>query len=269
MEDLTYIWFKRKILKLTGIDLEGYRNPQMHRRINFIMKKTGAKTFVEYYKILEKDKNALENFENFITINVSTLFRDPNKWIALEEKYLPLLIENRKENYLKIWSAGCANGAEVYSIMIILKELLRKSYNLNYKIIATDIDKNILQQAKEGVFNKIEIVNVKGEFLKKHFKESGNGLFKIKEEIKKGIDFKIHNVQDEPIGKDFDLIICRNVLIYFTEEAKNKICKKFADSLRERGILLLGATEIIFNSNEIGLKNLSGGFYQKQNYEEN
>lgn len=263
MENLSVKWFKKKVLELTELDLESYKNMQMDRRIDFIMKKKGVKTHVEYYKILKTDKNALEEFKNFITINVSTLFRDPEKWKELGEKYLPYLIKNKKIKYLKIWSAGCSNGAEVYSTIITLKELFKKGYPTSYEIIATDIDKNILEEAKKGIFTKREMVNVEDKFLKNYFTEIDNGLFKVKNDIKTAIDFKNYDILNEPVGSDFDLILCRNVLIYFTEDAQNKIYKKLADSLRDSGILFAGGTEIIFHHKKIGLKNLSMCFYQK------
>lgn len=144
---------------------------------------------------------------------------------------LPLL---KPAKTLKVWSAACSTGEEPYTLSMILS---RQKGLTDYQIIATDIDDKVLQKAKEGVYQERSLQEVPKEMKELYFTQDGN-RFKVKDEIRKNIRFQKHNLLADPYEKDFDIIVCRNVLIYFTEEAKEKIYHKFSGSLKNKGFCL-------------------------------
>ena len=171
---------------------------------------------------------------------------------------VPELINKFGKN-LKIWSAACSTGDEPYSLVMALS----KHVPLNQiKIYATDIDKQILEKAKLGLYNEKSIENVPEEFKKKYFTKVGPS-YKISDEIKSRVEFKQHNLLKDPYPKDLHMIVCRNVLIYFTEEAKDEVFRKFCDCLYSKGVLFIGSTEQIINYKEIGYQRKNSFYYDK------
>lgn len=262
LPDLQYNWFKQSFHKLSGIDLNGYRDAQMKRRIKSFLISMGVGNFTELYKVLENDKKILENFKIYLTINVSYFFRDTEKWDEFRNKYLPLLLEKNK--MLKIWSAGCSIGCEPYTLSILLEEYNKKCI-FNYSILASDIDVQAVNLAKAGVYNAETLKYLKGSFvLQEYFAKEESGNFKINDKARKNITFQINNLLSGDLTKaNFDFILCRNVVIYFDESAKAKLYKKFYNALNNKGILFTGGSEIIFNCETLGFKNLAMCFYQK------
>lgn len=254
---MDYEGFKKRILAITGIDLNSYKQKQAERRINTLLRRLNIESYDEYCRILEKDMQRQKEFLDYFTINVTEFFRTPIKFKELETKILPQLLQ--KNNSLKIWSAGCSNGAEAYSVAIILNELSPQG---RHKIIGTDIDLEMLRKARIGVYGENEMGQVPPEILNKYFHVQGKE-FHLHEEIKKKVEFKRHNLLFDPYEKNCDLILCRNVVIYFTEEAKDKIYFQFYESLRPGGVLFVGGTERIPNYQEIGFKSISPFFYQR------
>jgi len=160
---------------------------------------------------------------------------------------------------LKIWSAACSNGAEPYSLAIILDEL---TPGVNHVIDATDIDRKILQLAQQGYYKKDLLKNIPSKRVNKYFTQEGEGYY-IKPEIKKMVRFKQHDLIKEKFSKGYDLIVCRNVTIYFTRETQNVLYQKFWEALNEGGVLFTGVTECILNHRELGYSAISPWFYQK------
>jgi len=194
---------------------------------------------------------------NYITINVSEFFRNPERFQELESKIFPELL--KENNRLKIWSAACSYGAEPYTMAMMLEKMpLVKGY----KILATDIDKQILERAKLGKYSAQDVKNVDKALVSKYFKQENNDYL-LSESLKKNIEFKHHDLLRDNYDKGFDLIVCRNVVIYFTDEAKDKIYRQFYQSLRKGGFLFVGGTERIHNYREIGFENTYPFFYKK------
>lgn len=254
---LTYQKFKEEASRLCGVDLALYKSQQMDRRIHSLMNMWGLKDYEEYLTVLKTDTVRFKEFVKKLTINVSEFFRNPERFFELWHQIIPELLSERAG--IKIWSAGSSNGAEPYSVAIILKEL-RASHRAS--ILATDIDAEILAKARKGVYIQNEVKSLPPELLKKYFHEE-EGFFHLAEEVKKEVTFRRHNLLLEEFETDFDLIICRNVVIYFTEEAKNNLYKKFNRSLRRGGFLLVGGTEPLLNYKEWGFEVYSPSFYRK------
>ncbi|WP_409068668.1 CheR family methyltransferase [Clostridium sp. FAM 1755] len=254
--DLEY--FEEWVLKDFGINLKAYKQNQLQRRILSLMSRVGVNSVEEYINLLKKDKDQRIKFLDFITINVSEFFRNPEIFDELEKK-IKIELLNNTSGSLKIWSAACSIGAEPYSLSIIMDEI---SPNKKHKIIATDLDMTILQRAKEGIYAQAEIKNVKKERIEKYFTKEGE-KYKIKSSIKNVVTFKKHDLILDNYEKDFDLIVCRNVVIYFNQDIKGNIYKKFSESLKKGGLLFVGATESIYNYKDYGFEKVSTFIYRK------
>lgn len=253
-----YEEFKKDIFALTKIDLNSYKEKQMKRRIDTLITKNGINNYKDYLALIKKDNEKFEQFVNFLTINVSEFYRNPEQWAILEKEVFPSLIQRFGKN-LKIWSAACSTGDEPYSLVMALSKHLPVN---QVKIIATDIDKQVLDKARMGLYNEKSIAAVPAEFKKKYFKKIGNS-YQISDEIKRQVEFKQHNLLKDPYPTGCNLIVCRNVLIYFTEEAKEDIYKKFNGALTKDGILFIGSTEQIMNYRELNYERKQSFFFQK------
>lgn len=258
MDDQSYLYLKKKILKLTNIDLDSYKSEQMRRRLNSFLVVNGVDNIADYGFRLESNPVMLEKLKDFLTINVSEFFRDAPLFERLKTFILPQLLKNSRR--LNIWSAGCSHGAEPYSIAMLLESI---SPYLNHRILATDLDEGALIQARAGgPYSPAEVKNTPSGFILKHFTLSA-GNYTLNEKIRQKIEFRCQNLLCDEFESGFDLIMCRNVTIYFTEEANKRLKQKFCHSLKEGGVLFIGSTEVMFNSQSIGFKELETCFYQK------
>ena len=251
--DFFYSWVKSNL----HIDLNAYKEKQLQRRIATIMKNSGASDLREYAKRISQDQEIKNIFLDYITINVTEFFRNKEIFEQYETVIKDVLIPRFKS--INIWSAACSVGAEPYSIAIILDK-----YNLykGNKILATDIDDNILKKAQKGVFYDHQLKNVSSKNLAHYFKQQDNQYI-IDEKIKDMVSFKKHDLILDQYQKNLHSIVCRNVTIYFKNEAKDQIYAKISQSLVSGGVLFTGATESIYNPKEIGLKKLSTFIYEK------
>jgi len=250
--------FKEQVRQAFGLDLNSYKENQLRRRLTGYLARLNLAGFPELYARLQSDRRAYEAFLDFLTINVSEFFRDPLRWMELEKEILPRLLAG-KQGGLKIWSAACANGAEPYSLAILLKEFT--PYR-RHRLLATDIDQNILEQARQGRYHSDAVRHVSKERLSKFFEQAGSN-FVLKEEVKKMVDFRRHDLLTQPFEDGWDLIVCRNVSIYFTRAAQDQLNGKLTRSLAAGGFLFIGGSEMIFNYKELGLERISTSFYQK------
>jgi chemotaxis protein methyltransferase CheR len=265
MEQEVYLKIRSSVKKMLNIDLSGYKDEQMKRRLDSWIIRMGDPSWDAYFSRLTTQENELSRFRDYLTINVTEFFRDSDRWNALKVNILPGLIADirnskQTDRKLRIWSAGCSIGAEPYTLLMILEEL---SPTIGFSILATDLDRGALEKAKNGgPFRQDEVKNLNEKQLSRYFRKDFPPYF-IKEEHTKKIIFQEKNLITDPYDKDFDLIVCRNVIIYFTSDVKSVLNLKFKNALRTGGILFLGGTEIISRPIEFGLKNMSISFYQK------
>lgn len=255
----SYEVFKADVFQLTKIDLNAYKERQMKRRIDSLITKNHYTTYKQYVEALKKDKVLFDEFVNYLTINVSEFYRNPEQWVLLEKQILPELL--KKSPTLKIWSAACSTGDEPYSLVMLLSKFMPLS---KIKIIATDIDKQVLDKARMGLYNVKSLKGLPDEFLKKYFTKVSDTSYQISDEIKKCVELKEHNLLKDPYPDRCDLIVCRNVLIYFTEEAKDGIYKKFHAALKPGCFLFVGSTEQIIQPEKMGYSTYQSFFYQKK-----
>lgn len=253
-----YERFKKDVLQLTNIDLNFYKEKQMRRRIDTLATKNGCTDYEGFTRLIKSDKSKFEQFVNFLTINVSEFYRNPDQWKMMDEVVIPKLLKEQGRT-LKIWSAACSTGDEPYSLAMAFSKHIPLS---NIRITATDIDKQVIAHAQVGLYNEKSVAGVPEDLKKKYFTKVG-GSYQIADEIKRCVTFKEHNLLKDVYPKDYDLILCRNVVIYFTDDAKNMIYRNFFQSLKPHGVLFIGSTEQITNYREIGFARLSSFFFEK------
>jgi chemotaxis protein methyltransferase CheR len=258
LEDVELSFFVRRMSRLTGWDLSSYKREQMRRRLGAVMARTGARNLIDLANMLERDPSRVDEIRDQLTINVSEFFRDPERWQYLEERILPAILrENRRP---AIWRAGCSNGAEPYSLAMAMTDLAPHG---NCRILATDIDRGILERARAGSgYTSSDVRNVSRTRLAKYFRQERD-RYAVVDSIRHAVEFRRQNLLADPFEGGFDLIVCRNVVIYFTEEAKNALFDRLSLSLREGGILFVGGTEMLPRGSAERLTSIALGFYRR------
>ncbi|HDD44973.1 MAG TPA: protein-glutamate O-methyltransferase CheR [Candidatus Desulfofervidus auxilii] len=267
----------KKLKEKTGYDFSQYRQGTIKRRIAKRLWTIGVKDIQTYITILERDLNECKRLIQELTIKVSQFFRNPYVFEILNIMILPEILEIKKKQkdcMIRIWSAGCAYGEEAYSIAMLLMEHLKQKKIFNdYKIsiFATDIDEKALIKAKQGIYDEEAVLEVKKKFLDKYF--IYNGLYKVTDEIKQLVNFYEHDVTSQrqiaPPGGvicNYDMILCRNLLIYLSDPLQKRVISNFSKSLNPGGYLILGESEYIPKEFEeiFILKDRHGKIYQKR-----
>jgi chemotaxis protein methyltransferase CheR len=254
-----YDSFKSQVYLLTNINLNAYKERQMKRRIDAFISRRNLSTYHTFITELNKNPDLLKDFINYLTINVSEFFRNPEQWSQLEKDIIPYLLKNFGDK-LKIWSAACSTGDEPYSMVMVLSKFLPLS---KIRIFATDIDNEVLEKARIGLYNEKSLKGIPDEFIAKYFTKINSNTYQVSEQIRSCVTFNNHNLLDNNYLQRCDLIVCRNVLIYFTEEAKDEIYHKFNASLKAGGILFVGSTEQIIQPQRYNFSSCQSFFYKK------
>ena len=240
--------------KERGFDFSGYRSSMVERRMGKRLTPTKCADVPEYLQYLKQHPHELDNLVDVLTINVSRFFRNTLAFDYIADKILPAIVFDKKSGRdpsLRIWSAGCATGEEPYSIGILIQELERKErLNLRVNIFATDIDEKVLKKAKKAVYPYASIKSIKYRLLKRYFEDQGK-RFQLIPKIQKMVTFSFFDILDkrsyappESVFGGFDMIFCKNVLIYFSQEYQERIFDKLHRSLAKGGYLVLGRAEI-------------------------
>ncbi|HBF11200.1 MULTISPECIES: CheR family methyltransferase [Thermotoga] len=250
-------WFVKEVERRFGLNLSSYKPQRVKRRTELLLRKYNV-DYRKYLEMLVQNRKYLDEFLDKMTINVTEFFRNPEKWWELRDDVIPLISQNTLR--MRFWSAGCSSGEEPYSLAILVHEL-----KLSHKtwILATDIDIGVLRKAQEGIYEERSLVNTPQEYVEKYFEKLPDGRYRIKDFVKKTVEFRRHDLLKDPFEKNLDLIVCRNVVIYFEPEAKNELYRKFAESLKVGGFLFVGNTERIFNYKELGFEIYRPFIYRK------
>lgn len=245
-EEQSFQFLLHRIKKVKGLDFSEYRSACLKRRIDTRLRVHRLQNYNEYMQFLSKNPEEYDELLNAATINVSEFFRDKSAWDIVEQKILPMIIQqkiDKNKRIIRLWSAGSSRGEEAYTLAILFYEILKSQINkFNIKIYGTDIDKASLKDAKSGIYNPSSVQNIRKDRLNKYFNFDGKN-YKIKDEIKALTHFQSKDlVLAEPL-EHIDFIICRNVLIYFTKALQTKVMDKFNIALQPAGFLMLGKTE--------------------------
>jgi chemotaxis protein methyltransferase CheR len=212
----------------------------------------------EFCTSLRRDKDFVYQLKDFLTINVSEFFRDPAQFALLNSVVIPDIL--RHKSRLKVWSAGCSHGGEPYSIAMLLDQA---STGTRHEIVATDLDDRILAKAKlGGPYSQSDVRAVMPGVVNEYFRKEGADFW-VKDDIKKRVAFSKQNLLKDQFKSGFDLIICRNVVISFTDEAKTQLNGKFHDALRPGGWLFIGGTETLLGADTLGFERVRSSLYKK------
>lgn len=254
---MDFSWFKQQVFRRWRINLEGYKEKQLKRRIDGLMDLAGVSGYAEYLRLLEKDEVQRSRFFDKITINVSEFFRNPEVFQVMEREIIPHLLD--RQGMFRVWSAACSNGAEPYSVAIIVDELGARGRCV---IEGTDVDRNILKMAEAGRYDQSAVRNVSPGRLMKYFVKEDD-CYILKDWIKKMVSFRHHDLLIDRYPQGYDLILCRNVTIYFNSDVQTRIYQQLLGSLKPGGVLCIGATESILRYWEIGFERISPWFYRR------
>jgi chemotaxis protein methyltransferase CheR len=240
--------------KKRGFDFSGYRPSMLERRIGKRLTPTKCDGFPEYLKYLKNYPEELDELVDVLTINVSRFFRNTLAFDYVADRILPAIVSEKKRSRdpsLRIWSAGCATGEEPYSIAILIRELQRKEpFDLAVNIFATDIDEKTLKRAKRALYSYESIKNIKYRLMKRYF-EPKRKRFQLTTKIQEMVDFSAFDMiskrgyaPPESVFGNFDMIFCKNVLIYFSKKYQDRIFDKLYRALAKGGYLVLGRAEV-------------------------
>jgi chemotaxis protein methyltransferase CheR len=252
-----YEAFCRLVFTATRLDLRAYKRGQMERRIRSMAEHAGAPELSLFWQKLRRDPAAMRTFLDRITINVSEFFRNPERFEELRTLVLPELL--RAGRPLSVWSAGCSYGAEPYALYILLQQA---APGAAHRVLASDIDDGILVAARQGIYAEADLKQVPPHLRRRYFAASGTGI-QVAEACRRGVEFRRHDLLRDPYPPNQDLILCRNVVIYFTDEAKHRVFSHFYGALRPGGCLLVGNTERIADAAAIGFRQLRPFWYQR------
>ncbi len=244
-DDQEFLVLQKRIFTERGLDLRQYREKCLKRRINMRLRATGTNTYPEYLAVLRREPSEYERLFDVLTINVTNFFRDKNTYRVIEKTVIPELVSSKKrqgKKLIRIWSAGCASGEEPYSLAILFHQVLGKRIaNYLISIYATDIDAKVLANAKRAEYEDDTVSKVDENILKKYFNHDLK--YSLKEEIKQMVKFKRDDLISGKSLTHLDIIICRNVFIYFIKDLQAKLIDKFYEGLNQGGYLIIGMTE--------------------------
>lgn len=239
---------KNKLTSTINFQAQQYGESHLKRRLRVRMRIVDTKTFREYSNYLDKNPEEYEKLSKILTVNVTEFFRNPSTFDTIKNMVIPQIIgqkRNTGKKSIRIWSAGCSDGKEVYSLTILLHEFLKDEIN-DYliTIFASDIDKEILDKGRVGWYSKNEINGIERRYLHKYFVEDGEG-YKVTSQLKRFVKFEKRDLITDKKHTMLDLILCRNVVIYFSTPLKMRLYMDFYNALGKGGYFVMGKTETL------------------------
>ena len=247
----------REVRGMLGVDLSQYKPAQVWRRVNGFATARGLCDADALVAKARQDAVLRQAFLDMLTINVSEFFRNPEAWETLVDRYLKSMLRGQRR--VRIWSAGCSLGYEPFTLAMLAREIAPSAM---VEILATDLDETILSRARTATYTEAQMAGVSDERRARFFRRAED-KWQAKPELQAVVDFKRHDLLKDAYERPFDLICCRNVVIYFTESAKADLYRRFRDSLWPGSILFLGATESIPNARTVGLEPAGLSFYRR------
>lgn len=234
-----YTAFCEGLHRLCNVDLLQYRRTQMERRVRTFAERRGKPALLDYLALLAADPGELDLLLDRVTINVSQLWRNPVQWQTVAEEVVPPLAQAGR---IRAWSAGCSYGAEVYTIAAICREVVPRA---KLEIRGSDIDERVIARARHGFFSDADMRTVPPRSAERWFTRVADG-WQVSEELRAVARFAVENLLEcTPKPGAYDLVTCRNMVIYITEASREVLHRKLADSLRPGGWLIVGSTERI------------------------
>lgn len=229
-----------------GFDFTGYKRPSLMRRVQHRMQMIQIHSYCNYLDYLQVHPQEFVHLFSTILINFTSFFRDASAWDYVAAQIVPQIVAGKSESEpIRVWSAGCASGEETYTLAMILAEAQGvEQYNARVQIFSTDVDEEALNFARKGSYLSSQVVGIPPTLLERYF-EQADDRYIIRQDLRRKIIFCRHNlIQDAPISK-IDLLVCRNVLIYFNKEAQIRTLARFHFGLKDSGFLFLGSAEMM------------------------
>jgi chemotaxis protein methyltransferase CheR len=243
-----YVGFCDGLRQICGIDLSQYKRPQMERRLRAFFERRGIFRLTDSLPTLRRDPTELEALLDRVTINVSQLWRHPEQWRRLEAQILP---ELAKAGRVRAWSAGSSYGAEAYTLAAVCRQAIPTT---NVRIVGTDIDARVVARAKEAKFTPEDARGVDERLMNRFFNRTADGWY-AKPELRAMVRFEVADLlRLHPAAASYDLILCRNTVIYFAEPIRDALHARIATALRPGGYLVIGPTERVSDSASMGLE---------------
>lgn len=247
-KDFKYI--RNLISEHTGIVLAEHKVDMVYGRLTRRLRELNLTSFDDYLSNLESDEQELIHFVNALTTNLTSFFREKHHFEFLSSKLLPQIMKNKASKRLRIWSAGCSSGEEPYTIAMTVRSIIPQNSGWDVKILATDLDSNMVKKGSDGVYTEERVTGLSEQQMKKWVKKGKgdtNGMVKMDDQLREMITFKQLNLMHEwPMKGPFDLIFCRNVLIYFNKDTQAMLFDRYADMLVDEGHLLIGHSESMY-----------------------
>ncbi|PWJ38420.1 CheR family methyltransferase [Sediminitomix flava] len=233
----------------TGNNFNYYLQGNLYRRLKEILKKKKIPTPEYYYEYLKSEPNEVLSLERFFLIGVTEFFRDLEVWNYLSEYIIPKIVDDYKNSdseQIKVWCAGVSTGEEAYTIaMLINEELERRNLFIKIKIFATDLNKESLLIAREGIYSSESVDKVPLDLKRKYFRHNTHGFYEVSEELRSQIIFSEHNIISQPPFNKMDLVFCRNLIIYLNASAQQTALERLHYALKINGYLVLGKSETV------------------------
>lgn len=258
------------VYEICGINLTERKRELVNTRIGKVIREKNLGGFKEYYKYLIEDEtgDAVSDLMNAISTNLTSFFREPKHFDFLREVMYPQIIEQAKKDgrhHFRAWSAGCSTGAEIYTIAMTLFDSIPDISQWDAKLLATDIDTNVLNTGTNGIYHETVIKDIPKHIAKRYLQRSKDGKhYRVKAPLRHLVAFRYLNlIEPFPLTGKFDFIFCRNVMIYFDNPTQQKLIDKFSQFLKHGGCLFIGHSEGL-SSIKHDLKYIRPTIYQKK-----
>lgn len=244
LSDADFTKFKKLIYDTSGITFSEMNRSILESRLREALHNKKLENLDQFYKMLTSDSEVLKEFLDAVTTNLTRFFRNLPHFETLEQYVIPELVKIKAQSKtINIWSAGCSTGEEPYTIAMVMKRHLPPGYK--FHILASDISLKSLMVARQGVYNDSRIQGIPEDYLREYFTQNGTS-YQIKKEIMDTINFDYHNLKNESKRTDFDILFCRNVLIYFDEAAQQEVVDRFWRAMSPHSFLFIGHSESLF-----------------------
>jgi chemotaxis protein methyltransferase CheR len=262
--DTDFKIISERVYQACGIVLGPHKREMVYSRLARRIRRNELSSFADYIEYLDANSDSeFSQFINALTTNLTSFFRESHHFDYLRDTIIPSLLESNKSSQrVRIWSAGCSTGQEPYSIAMTLNGRFPPSWDV--KILATDLDSNVLSKAQQGIYESVTMTGLSPAQLKQYFLRSADGnAYRVKPELQQLISFKRLNLLEKwPMRGPFDVIFCRNVLIYFDKKTKHTLFKGYHQMLSRDGYLFIGHSETMGKEHS-EFKNLGKTIYKK------
>jgi chemotaxis protein methyltransferase CheR len=248
-DEPAFLDLTRKISREAGLSLDAYKDKCLRRRIAVRMRASGVHSYIEYQALLDRDPEEYERLKDAITINVTRFYRNADTWDQVRTMLVPQICSD-SQGRIRAWSAGCSSGEEPYTLALLIAEHLETQGSADrlglVTIDATDIDRQCLERARIARYAREVVADVPAGVVDRYFENAGED-YRVAERIRTRVFVQDSDLcTDPPPSREYQLILCRNVVIYFGRDTQERVFMKFAEALAPGGFLVLGKVESLF-----------------------